>query len=362
MTERHDRDPGLAWPKARGARTNPRPRFDRLDRRLEDDGWTPPESPGAPVTVVAVDHARTILTRNASPDIPFDLSLNPYRGCAHGCVYCYARPSHSYLDLSPGLDFETRLFVKPDAPRLLEAELRKASYRPAVIAIGTNTDPYQPIEHEHGVMRGCLEVLAAFNHPVAITTKSHLVTRDLDILAPMAALGLAQVSVSVTTLDRDLHHKLEPRAALPAKRLEAVARLAAAGIPVAVLVAPVIPFVNDHEVEAIVAAAARAGAVAAEYTLLRLPYEVKDLVADWLRVHFPLRADHVLSLVADQRGGKLNQSEFGTRFTGQGAQARLLSQRFALARRRAGLTRRFITLDCSRFRPPPRPGDQLSLF
>ena len=349
------------WPKARGARSNPKPRFDPLERDAEDDGW-PPDEPPPPGTTVQVDKAKSVISRNTSPDIPFDRSVNPYRGCAHGCVYCFARPTHAFLDLSPGLDFETRLFVKPDAPRLLEAELRRRGYRPAVLAIGTNTDPYQPIERRYRVMRGCLEVLAAFGHPVAITTKSHLVTRDVDILGPMAARGLAAVAVSVTTLDRDLHRKLEPRAATPAKRLEAIRDLSAAGIPTTVMAAPVIPRINDHELEAILAAGREAGARNAACILLRLPHEVKDLFAEWLRAHFPDRADHVLSLVAQQRGGRLYDSAFGTRYTGTGPHAELLAQRFRLAQRKLGLDGMRFQLDCGQFRVPPTPGDQLTLF
>ncbi|HLN24760.1 MAG TPA: PA0069 family radical SAM protein [Patescibacteria group bacterium] len=351
------------WPKARGARSNPKPRFDRLERDSCDDGWDLDEdSPAPPGTTIHIDKAKSVITRNTSPDIPFDRSINPYRGCAHGCVYCFARPSHAYLDLSPGLDFETQLFIKPDAPRLLEAELRKPGYRPAPIAIGTNTDPYQPIEREHRIMRGCLEVLAAFNHPVTITTKSHLVTRDIDILAPMAAKGLAAVAVSVTTLDRDLHRKLEPRAATPAKRLEAIRQLAAAGIPTMVMAAPVIPRINDHELEAILAAAKEAGAQNAAYTLLRLPYEVKDLFAEWLQAHFPDRAEHVLSLVAQQRDGKLYSSTFGTRYSGAGPHAELLAQRVRIAQKKLGLDGSRLPLDVSQFKPPPAVGDQMSLF
>jgi DNA repair photolyase len=351
------------WPKARGAKSNPKPRFDRLEREAVDDGWTPEEEPPtAPGTTIHIDKTKSVITRNTSPDIGFDRSINPYRGCAHGCVYCFARPTHAYLDLSPGLDFETQLFVKPDAPRLLESELRKPGYRPAVIAIGTNTDPYQPIEREHRIMRGCLEVLAAFNHPVSITTKSFLVTRDIDILGPMAAKGLAAVAVSVTTLDRDLHRKLEPRAATPAKRLDAIRLLAASGIPTTVMAAPVIPRINDHELEDILAAAKEAGAQNAACILLRLPYEVKDLFAEWLEAHFPDRAEHVLSLVAQQRNGKLYDATFGTRHTGTGAHAELLAQRFRIAQKKLGLGGVRFKLDASQFRAPAVPGDQLSLL
>lgn len=351
------------WPKARGARSNPTPRFDRLRAEAADDGWDlAEEERPAPGTEVHVERARSILSRNTSPDIPFDRSVNPYRGCGHGCVYCFARPSHAYLDLSPGLDFETRLTVKPDAPALLEAALRKPGYRPAPVAFGTNTDPYQPIERDWRVMRGCIEVLAAFNHPLMITTKGFLITRDLDLLAPMAALGLVGVAVSVTTLDARLHGKLEPRASSPARRLEAIRRLSAAGVPTMVMAAPMIPRVNDHELEDILAAARDAGARGGGFTLLRLPYEVKDLFAEWLEAHFPDRKAHVLSLMAQSRGGRLNDSRFGKRMSGEGPHAQLLSRRFHVAATRLGLRADRPPLDCSRFRPPSRAGDQLTLW
>lgn len=351
------------WPKARGARSNPTPRFDQLAREEVDDGWdlSEDEEP-APGTTIHVERARSILTRNTSPDIPFDRSVNPYRGCGHGCVYCFARPTHAYLDLSPGLDFETKLTVKPDAPALLEAALRKPGYRPAPIAFGTNTDPYQPLERDWRIMRGCLEVLAAFDHPVMITTKGFLVTRDVDILAPMAARGLAAVAVSVTTLDTGLHRRLEPRASAPARRLEAIRLLSQAGIPTMVMAAPMIPRINDHELEDILAAAKAAGANGAGFTLLRLPHEVKDLFTEWLEVHFPDRKGHVLSLMAQQRGGRLNDSRFGSRMTGSGGHAELLAQRFHIAVRKLGLNIVRARLDCSRFRVPSRPGDQLILL
>ena len=351
------------WPKARGARSNPKPRFAHHERQSIDDGWwQDDEPPPAPATTVHFDKTKSIITRNTSPDIPFDRSINPYRGCAHGCVYCFARPSHSYLDLSPGLDFETQLFAKPDAPRLLEAELRNPRYRPAVMAIGTNTDPYQPIEREHRIMRDCLTVLAAFNHPVAIVTKSHLVTRDIDILAPMAAKGLAAVSVSVTTLNRDLHRTLEPRAATPAKRLEAIRLLADASIPTSVMAAPMIPRINDHELEDILSAAKDAGAQSAAYILLRLPHEVKDLFAEWLNAHFPDRAQHVLSLITQQHHGKLYNAAFNKRFVGNGPHAELLNQRFRIALKKLGLDEIGVHLDINQFKAPPAPGDQLKLF
>lgn len=347
----------------RGALSNVPNRYDRLVAEASHDGWDLDEDEPPPLrTEVAVDATRTIITRNSSPDVPFDRSINPYRGCEHGCIYCFARPSHAYLGLSPGLDFETRLLAKPDAPALLAQELSNPRYRPAVIAIGTNTDPYQPVERSRRIMRGCLEVLAAFNHPVTITTKGALVTRDLDILAPMAARRLAAVNISVTTLDRDLCRKLEPRAATPAARLAAIGALSAAGVPVTVMAAPMIPALNDHELEAILAAARHAGAVSAAAILLRLPGEVVELFRDWLAAHFPDRAEHVLSLLAQARGGRLDDRRWRSRFTGEGPLAALLSQRLHVAARRLGLDGWGRGLDCTQFRRPPRSGDQLALF
>ncbi|MBI2240070.1 MAG: PA0069 family radical SAM protein [Magnetospirillum gryphiswaldense] len=349
----------------RGVRGNPDGRFERHNRQSVDDGWDlglPDDLPSL-ATSVQVDASRSIITRNDSPDVPFDRSINPYRGCEHGCTYCFARPGHSYLGLSPGLDFETRLFAKPDAAKLLEKELRKPSYRPAPIAFGTNTDPYQPIETKWKVMRQCLEVLDAFNHPLTIVTKGHLITRDLDVLSSMARRHLVHVGLSVTTLDRDLCRLLEPRASVPAARLSAMRQLVGAGIPVTAMVAPVIPMITDHELERILEAVAAAGAGGAVYILLRLPHEVKDLFADWLVQHFPDRARHVLSLLEQQRGGRLNDPRFGQRMRGQGPFAQMLSQRFRLACRRLGLNReRGWAVDCSLFKPPPRAGDQLALF
>jgi len=349
--------------KSRGAVSNPDCRFDPHRREAVDDGWDlGADESSAPATQVTEDATRTIITRNDSPDIGFDRSINPYRGCEHGCIYCFARPNHAYLGLSPGLEFETRLLAKPRAAELLAAELRNPRYRPAPIAIGTNTDPYQPIERQRRIMRGCLEVLAAFAHPVTITTKSWLVTRDIDILAPMAAERLASVSISVTTLDRDLCRSLEPRAAIPAARLEAIRRLAAAGIPVTVLVAPLIPALTDHELERILDAAKAAGATAAAYILLRLPGEVEPLFLEWLEAHAPGRAAHIQSLLRQSRGGRLDQGAFSRRFTGGGVFADLLAQRFRLATKRLGLGERGFDLDCAKFQPPPRVGDQLQLL
>lgn len=348
----------------RGTLSNASGRFEPERRVPADDGWGSWDDPDLPPlrTTVQEDASRTILARNDSPDIPFDRSINPYRGCEHGCVYCFARPTHAYLGLSPGLDFETRLFVKPDAPALLEKELRRKSYVCRPIAIGTNTDPYQPLERSRRIMRGILEVLAAFDHPVTITTKSALVARDVDILAPMAAKGLAAVGLSVTTLDRDLARSLEPRASPPAARLKAIETLSRAGVPVAVMAAPMIPGLTDHELETILATARDAGATAAAYILLRLPLEVKDLFAEWLRHEVPGRADHVLSLVSQCRGGALNQATFGRRMTGEGPVAQLLAQRFTLACRRLDLQPARFGVRSDLFRVPPAPGDQLSLL
>jgi len=347
--------------KGRGAVTNRAGRFEPYATEAFDDGWTPDEvTPIA--TTLTVDATRTIIARNQSPDVPFDRSINPYRGCEHGCMYCFARPTHAFLGLSPGLDFESRLHYKPDAARLLEAELRQPRYRPALIALGTNTDPYQPIERRLAITRSILEVLAAFRHPVGIVTKSALVQRDIDILATMAADGLAQVFVSVTTLDRDLARRMEPRAATPGRRLETVRALAAAGIPTGVLVAPVIPALNDPEIEAILEAAATAGARSASYVLLRLPLEIKALFEEWLDAHAPLRARRVLALMRLMRGGKLYEAAFGARMRGEGPYADLIADRFARASMRHGFDRERFRLDTTRFKPPKRAGDQLDLF
>jgi len=350
--------------KGRGAITNAAGRFEPHATMRIDDGWHRDDDDAAPAlrTHVASDASRSVLSKNDSPDLPFAQSINPYRGCEHGCVYCYARPTHAYLGLSPGLDFETRLFAKHDAAKLLAAELRKPGYKPLAIALGTNTDPYQPIEREHKITRQILETLAAFSHPFTIVTKSDLIARDLDIVAPMAARRLAHVFVSVTTLDRDLSRKLEPRAPTPAKRLAAIEALAQAGVRVGVMAAPMIPALNDAELDAILAAARDAGATSAGYTLLRLPLELKDIFDQWLDAHAPMKKKHVLSLIRGARGGALNAAEFGTRFVGTGPYAALLNQRFKKARARLGLDRNDWSLDLSQFRPPPQKGDQLALF
>nr|WP_180280559.1 PA0069 family radical SAM protein [Azospirillum oleiclasticum] len=350
--------------KGRGAISNRSGRFEREARVVIDDGWGSAFDEDAPPlrTTLLVDKSRSLITYNQSPDIPFDRSINPYKGCEHGCIYCFARPTHAYLGLSPGIDFETMLFHKPDAPDLLVSELRARGYAPAPVAIGANTDPYQPVERELGLTRRILEVLDGANHPMALITKSALVLRDLDIIARMAARNLAHVAVSITTLDRDLARRLEPRAATPARRLDAVRKLSEAGVPVAVLASPMIPALNDHELDDILAAARDAGASGANIILLRLPLEIAGLFEEWLRTHVPDRADRVLNLIRQSRGGKLYNASFGKRMTGDGPYAAMLTARFRRARDRLGLGARWVELDCSRFTPPQAPGDQLALF
>ncbi|HEY4266499.1 MAG TPA: PA0069 family radical SAM protein [Micropepsaceae bacterium] len=354
-------DPRLV--KGRGARSNDSSRYDNERRVGFDDGWDHEDEAPPPLrTEVMRDATRTIITRNTSPDISFNQSINPYRGCEHGCIYCFARPTHAYLGLSPGLDFESKILVKPDAAGLLAAELRKPSYKPQVIAMGTNTDPYQPLEREHRVTRSILQVLAEFKNPVGIVTKSALIARDIDILAPMAAEGLVKVALSVTTLDRKLARIMEPRAATPERRLETLRALSKAGIPTTVMTAPIIPALNDEEMESILAAAAEAGVSQAGYTLLRLPLEIKDLFREWLEAQVPDRAKHVMSLIRSMRGGKDYDSNWGTRMRGTGPYASLISQRFAIATRRRGLNQIRVPLDTAKFRRPPQTGDQLALL
>lgn len=349
--------------KGRGALSNPEGRFEPYRHEGADDGWgVLDEEPSPLPTRVYVDRARTVITRNDSPDIPFEQSINPYRGCEHGCVYCYARPSHAYLGFSPGLDFETVLFAKPEAAKRLAQELSRPGYRVSPIAFGTNTDPYQPVERRLRIMRGLLEVLAACEHPLTIVTKSALIERDLDLLVPMAAKRLVGVFLSVTTLDKELARWLEPRASAPHRRIEALKTLSAAGVPTGVMFAPVIPALNDGEMEAVLEAAARAGARFAGKVLLRLPHEVKDLFKEWLAVHYPLKAAHVISLIRQARGGRENDPRFGTRMRGEGEYAQMLTERFRLACKRFGLNRDELWLETTRFRPPGRAGDQLRLF
>jgi len=350
--------------KGRGAISNAAGRFEPAQRVAVDDGWgSADEEPPPLTTSFTVDSTKTIIARNSSPDIGFDRSINPYRGCEHGCVYCFARPTHAYLGLSPGLDFESRIFVKPEAAKLLAAELSKPGYACRPMALGTNTDPYQPAERKYGITRSVLEVLQAFNHPVCIVTKSALVQRDIDILAAMAERRLATVTLSVTTLDRGLARRLEPRAATPERRLETVRALVAAGIPTGVLAAPMIPALNDAELENILAATREAGATSAGYVLLRLPHEIKDLFKEWLAEHAPDKARHVMSLVTAMHGGKAYDAQWGTRQTGTGQYAEVLRIRFELACKRLGLNRGGRTrLDTTLFRRPPTAGDQLSLL
>jgi DNA repair photolyase len=348
--------------RGRGAISNASGRFEPQSRVVFDDGWQTLEELPPFKTFVQEERARKVITRNDSPDLGFDRSINPYRGCEHGCIYCYARPTHAFQGLSPGLDFETRLFVKPDAPELLARELSAPDYQPKMIALGTNTDPYQPIERKWRVTRRILEVLRDANHPVGIVTKSALVTRDLDILSEMAAKGLAKVALSVTTLDHRLARAMEPRAATPAKRLEAIRSLANAGVPTAVMVAPIIPAINDSEIERILDAAAGAGATEAGYVMLRLPLEIKDLFREWLREHFPAKYNHVISLVRDLHGGKDYDATFGKRQTGSGPYAWSIGRRFEIACRRVGLNRRRQRLNTALFKPPARKGSQLDLF
>jgi DNA repair photolyase len=359
-----DKGAALAPRKGRGSASNDSGRFENEKRVPFDDGWGSADDEPAPVTTTfAVDATRTIIARNDSPDIGFDRSINPYRGCEHGCIYCYARPSHAYLGLSPGLDFETRIFYKPQAATLLAAELRKKGYVCRPIALGSNTDPYQPAERRLGITRAILEVLRDFRHPVTIVSKGALIQRDIDILSEMARERLAVVTISLTTLDRALARQMEPRAATPERRLETIAALAAAGVPTGVLTAPMIPALNDSEMERLLERARVAGAVSAGYTLLRLPLELKALFREWLETHVPERAAHVLSLVAQTHGGRLYDAAWSTRMTGAGPYAEMLRLRFERACRRLGFDRRSVQpLDTSRFRPPPRPGDQLALF
>jgi DNA repair photolyase len=348
--------------RGRGTVSNASGRFEPIARVAFDDGWQGLEELPAFKTSVTVDSTRKIITHNESPDISFDRSINPYRGCEHGCVYCFARPTHAYLGLSPGLDFESKLFMKPNAPELLERELSAPGYVPKVIAIGTNTDPYQPIERQYKIMRGILEVLDRAGHPVGIVTKSTLVLRDLDILARMAQRDLVKVAISVTTLDPKLARVMEPRAATPPRRLDALRQLVKAGIPTSAMVAPVIPAINDSEIERILEAVAAAGVRNAGYVLLRLPLEIRDLFSEWLKENFPDRHDHVFRLVRDTRGGKDYDSAWGKRMTGAGPVAWMIGRRFELACERLGFNTAKRKVTTEHFRPPRPASEQLALF
>ncbi len=348
--------------RGRGALSKRSGRYEKEVREELDDGWGSVESLAALETHFHVEKPRSIITKNESPDISFDRSINPYRGCEHGCVYCFARPTHAYMGFSPGLDFETEIFVKEGAAQLLERELSAPNYAPKVIAIGTNTDPYQPAEKRHRIMRGVLETLARAKHPVAIVTKSTLALRDLDLLAPMAREGLAKIAFSVTTLDPRLARLMEPRAATPARRLEAMEKFAAAGVPVAVMTAPIIPAINDDEIEAILTRAREAGAREAGYVMLRLPLELRDLFSEWLVANFPDKARRALSLVRSTRGGKSYDPTFGKRMTGEGPYAWMIGRRFEVAAKRLGFAQSAARLRTDLFEPPRKGPRQLSLF
>ncbi len=348
--------------RGRGAQSNASGRYEPTARVAFDDGWQSLEDLPPFKTTISLDTSRKVIAHNDSPDVGFDRSINPYRGCEHGCVYCFARPTHAYLGLSPGLDFESKLTIKPDAPALLEKELAAPGYEPRVIAIGTNTDPYQPIEREHRIMRGILEVLEKAGHPVGIVTKSALVVRDIDILSRMAERNLVKVGISVTTLDAKLARSMEPRASTPTKRLEALQKLTAAGIPTKVMMGPVIPALNDSEMERILDSAAHLGVKEASYIVLRLPLEVRDLFREWLIANYPDRYRHVFTLIRNMRGGKDYDSQWGTRMTGTGPLAWMIGRRFDIACDKLGLNKKRVKLSTDHFVRPNRDGNQLTLF
>jgi len=348
--------------RGRGARVNPAPRYDERTTGFVDDGWESLTELPPLKTEIFTETPKAIITRNTSPDISFDRSINPYRGCEHGCVYCYARPSHAYMGLSPGLDFESKLFIKPNAAALLREELTATTYQPATIALGANTDPYQPIERDYRITRQVIEVLQEFNHPFGIVTKSATVLRDLDILQDMAAKGLVKVAVSITTLDPKLARRMEPRASTPMKRLSALEILSKAGIPTVVMMGPIIPGLNDSEIENILKAARNAGVREAGYTMLRLPLEVKDIFKDWLEKEYPDRAAKVMNLVKSVRGGAENDPNFGTRMSGQGPYAWNIGRRFQLTAQRLGLNVNRVKLRTDLFEKPVQKGQQMKLF
>ncbi len=348
--------------RGRGARSNPSHRFSAYDLSFEDDGWESLAVLPVLKTEIFTETPKSIISRNESPDISFDRSINPYRGCEHGCTYCYARPAHAYMGLSPGLDFESKLFIKPNAAALLREEFTAPNYKPRTIALGSNTDPYQPIERTYRITRSLIEVMAEFRHPFGIVTKSAMVTRDIDLLKPLAELGLVKVAISVTTLDGKLARSMEPRAATPAKRLATIEALSRAGIPTVVMIGPVIPGLNEHEIENILKAAAAAGAREAGYTMLRLPFEVKGIFKDWLEKAYPDRFAKVMSHVRDVRGGRESSAQFGERMTGSGPLAWLIGRRFQLTCQKLGINAARVKLRSDLFARPPVPGDQLTLF
>lgn len=349
-------------PKGRGALSNAVSRFDRVTRHAEDDGWDQSEPLPVLRTNVSIERPRSVISYNRSPDLPFDRAINPYRGCEHGCVYCFARPSHAYLGLSPGLDFETKLIARPDAPNVLRTELGKRSYKVAPIAIGTNTDPYQPIEKEHGIMRACLEVLEACGHPVAIVTKGALIERDIDILGRMARRGLVRVGISVTTLDAKLSRLMEPRVPAPARRLAVIRRLSEAGIPVRIMASPMVPALTDPELEDILSQGKSHGARTASWIMLRLPQEVSPIWQEWLSLHYPHRAARVMARLREMHGGKDYDARWGHRMRGEGPYAQIIASRFGVAIKRLGLKERAPAMRTDLFQPPQRPTAQLSLF
>ncbi len=348
--------------KGRAAASNHAGRFERYAQEAFDDGWEPEEALPVLRTETSIEVPRSVITYNRSPDLPFDRSINPYRGCEHGCVYCFARPSHAYLGLSPGLDFETRLVARPEAPQVLRRELAARSYQVAPIAIGTNTDPYQPIEKQHGIMRACLEVLSEANHPVAIVTKGSLIERDIDILSDMAKRGLVRVGISVTSLDAKLSRLMEPRVPAPQRRLQVIRRLAEAGVPVRVMASPMVPALTDPELEAILTAGRDAGATHASWIMLRLPREVSPLVQEWLATHYPDRAARIMGHLRAMHGGKEYDAEWHRRMRGEGPYAEMVAKRFAIAVKRLGLDGKTAPLRCDLFRPPARDSRQLSLI
>jgi DNA repair photolyase len=348
--------------RGRGSRSNPMHRFDAYGRSFTDDGWDSLAELPPLKTEVFTETPKSIITRNESPDISFDRSINPYRGCEHGCTYCYARPAHAYMGLSPGLDFESKLFIKPNAAALLREELTAPSYVPRTIALGANTDPYQPIEKQYRITRGVIEVLAEFKHPFGIVTKNALVMRDIDLLKPLAEQGLVKVALSITTLDKPLARAMEPRASTPAKRLAAIEALAGAGIPTVVMMGPVIPGLNDHEIENVLKAARGAGAREAGYTMLRLPHEVKGIFTDWLQKAYPDRFARVMAQVKDTRGGQASSSKWGERMTGSGPVAWMIGRRFQLACQQLGLNANRVKLRTDAFERPVAVGAQMALF
>ena len=355
----HTVDPNA---KGRAAQSNRPGRFERFDRDRIDDGWSQEDTKPTLRTDVSIERPRKVITRNTSPDLSFDRSINPYRGCEHGCIYCFARPTHAYLGLSPGLDFETRLIARPEASDILAKELRAKSYKPRLIAIGTNTDPYQPIEKEHQIMRRILKVLNDFNHPVGIVTKGTLIERDIDIIEEMATRALVRVGISVTTLDASVSRKMEPRVPSPKRRLQTIQRLSDAGVQVRLMASPVVPGLTDHELEALLEAGAEAGAIAASWILLRLPREVAPLFKEWVEAEFPNHANKILGKVRESHGGKDYDAEWGKRLRGEGHYAQLISHRFKLACRRLGLQNDLPPLRTDLFQVPSQAGDQLSLF